>query len=105
MIHTKEIHKEIVFFRYEEINSKIIDETIEFISKVPKSKNSKYVDGSNILISDIKIEILNNKPYSISIGINISGSVYYVTLSPKKYYYIRGGEINSVDNPDDVNII
>ena len=102
MIQKKEINKEIVFFYYEQVTSKIIDEVIEFIQNVPKSKNSIFSDGTNILIDNIRFDINNKKPTSISIGVNLSGSVSDVKLKPKKYYYFKGGELTSVENPDDV---
>lgn len=102
MIQKKEINKEIVFFHYEKIDSKIIDEVIEFIQNVPKSKNSRFTDGTNILIDNIKFKINNKKPTSISIGVNLSGNIMDVKLEPKNYYYFKDGEITFVENPDDV---
>lgn len=102
MIQKKEINKKIVFFYYEQITLKLIDEVLEFIENIPKSKNSKFTDGTNIIVSNIKFDINNKKPTGISIGINLSGNIKDVKLEPKKYYYFKGDGITSVENPDDV---
>jgi hypothetical protein len=99
MISKKEISKSIEFFHYEKINYQIIDELIKFIKSNPKDKKSRYTDGTNILIDNIKIKIVNNEPKSLSIGIN-NMQVRDFEISPNLYYYFRGGEIVSTDNPD-----
>ena len=98
----KTIIKEITFFYYNgEIKSNTIDELIEFLNRSPKSKNGIFSDGSSIMISNIKIDMLNNKPHSLSIGLNLGGSVMDIKIKPDKYYFFQGGEIKSVDDPED----
>jgi len=102
MIEKKEISKEITFFYYENITSTIIDELLEFVRSNPTFADGQYTDGTNILISHIKITISDNEPYSFLIGINTSGGIKEVKIYPKKYYFFKNETIQFVENPDDV---
>jgi len=104
-ITRKEIKKEIVFFYYKEINSKTVDELITFCSKNPKVVNSRYTNGTEILLDSIKIELANNKPSCIYIKINLGGSVKDFVLESDAYYFFNGGQISSAKNIDDINFI
>jgi hypothetical protein len=101
MISKKEISKSIEFFHYKEINYQTIDDLISFIKSNPKNEKSRYTDGTNLLIDNIKIKIMNNKPKRLSIGIN-NMQVREYEILPNLYYYFRGGEIESTDNLDSV---
>jgi len=87
----KKIEKEITFFMFESLSSKTIDDLIYFCSKY-----------GNVLMSKIKIDLNNNKPTKIELGINIGGSVMNRELKPNLFYFFRGNELHSVENVDDV---
>lgn len=98
MIKTKQISKEVVLFQYTEISSTIIDELLEFINSIPKVENSRYNDGTNILLSNIKLNIANNKYCSVTIGINYSGIVKDIELLPDTFYYFDKNELKSIND-------
>ncbi len=87
----KKIEKEITFFMFENLTSKTLDDLIDFCSK--------YDD---VLMSNINIDLSNNKPYKIELGINIGGSVMNRELKPNLFYFFKGKELNSVENVDEV---
>lgn len=87
----RKIEKDITFFTFKEITSKTLDDLIEFCSEYSK-----------VLLSNIKIDLINNKPNSIELGINIGGSVMDNELKPNLLYFFKGNELKSVENVDDV---
>ena len=88
MIILKEVKTTINFLLVEEINSQAIDEVIDFV----KDSNE------DALVSNIKIEMLNNKPYRLSVGINLNGSVLDIKILPLEYYYFNKSELTKIDN-------
>ncbi len=87
----KKIEKEITFFTFENLTSKTLDDLIDFCSKY-----------GEVLMSNINIDLNNNKPYKIELGINIGGSVMNRELKPNLFYFFRGNELHSVENVDEV---
>jgi len=87
----KKIEKEITFFMFENLTSKTLDDLIDFCSK--------YGD---VLMSNIKIDLSNNKPTKIELGINIGGVVMNRELKPNIFYFFKGNQLNSVENINEV---
>ena len=89
---SKKIEKEITFFNFEDITSKTIDELIEFCEL-----------QKNVIISYVRIDLINNRPNSIDLGINIAGNVIRKELNSGVYYFFRDNELNNVIDINDIN--
>lgn len=104
MIIKKEVKKEVLTFYFETFESKVIDDLISFINLFPKVDKPKYTNGTNILITHLKIEMVDNTPTSISAGISNFGGVDYIHFQPKTYYYFKDDQVKSTQNPDLIEI-
>lgn len=104
MIIKKEIKKEVLTFYFEVFESKVIDDLISFLNSYPKVEKPRFINGTNLLVTHLKIEMCNNTPTNISIGFSNSGGVEYLTFRPKTYYYFKDDRIKSVQNPELIEI-
>lgn len=93
MLNTKKIITEIITFSYEKVDFSAVEDLLEFLESNPKTKKSIFSDGTNVLISYVKINISNNKPYNISVGVNVGGVVRNIKFKPNTEYYFKGSTL------------
>jgi hypothetical protein len=90
----KTLNKEISIFKFDVITSATIDGLFDFCAANSGSDSP--------VVSRITIELLNNIPKRISIGINLYGTLEEHIFHPEKYYFFKGKELNSVDAIEDI---
>ena len=101
-IVSKKISSEIHYFKCDEINDTTIFEFLEFCKRVPKSDTSTYMDGTDILLSHVELQLSGGSVYGISLYVNMGGVEAEYRIEPGMYYFFNGSTFDSVKTLDDI---
>ena len=93
MLQKIEQKKIITVFSYNEIDSNTIDDLIQFIKAIPKSETPRYTNGTDVLLDSLNINLIDNKPATISVLINYGGKVKSALLRPGLFYFFDKTEL------------